>query len=715
MRTMRRAGISGCCVVALSVWQSVGFGQPAAGQPPAFTQTQASAGSAAYRQHCASCHGAQLEGQHLAPSLAGERFDRTWRGKTVDALMFHVRRMPPKPGATSGGLDDDTYANILAHLLQANRLEPSASALPSNAGALAALTIPQLEKTELDLDAPVAGSPSRSARLTALSAVTAAMLRNPPAGDWLQWGRTYDGQNFSPLELITRTNVQNLKPAWRIPLRAGTSMPTPLVHDGVMFLQTMPDTVLAIDGSNGEILWRYQYKSATQSSSKMGLSLFGDRVFVPTSDLHVVALHSKTGELMWNHEVAPSSQLSGRTRYQLRSAPLVVGDKVIQGVTASFSPAGGFIVALDINSGKELWRFNTIARPGEPGGNSWNGLPLDKRSGGSVWHQGTYDPELNLIYFGVAPTYDTGPLLHPVNDTGVTSDALYTNCTIALNPDTGKLVWYYQHVANDQWDLDWVFERQIVNMTVDGRQRKVVMNVGKMAILDALDAATGEYLFSVDAGMQNVITRIDPRTGAKTIDPQKWPDPNRPAVICPGVSGARSVAADVVQSADGAALSAIERVLQPLRSGRIQVAHLWRRAQLRAAPGQRGRHDGPVASGRPYREETGVGPPSVGAACRPRCWPRPVACCSPATWIQRSRRSTTPLESCCGRRGSTTCRAGSVVTYSIGTTQYVAVVVGLRNNHVNDLSRTYNAFRKNRGETAIEPPRGGAAIWVFAL
>ena len=157
-------------------------------------------------------------------------------------------------------------------------------------------------------------------------------------------------------------------------------------------------------------------------------------------------------------------------------------------MAASFVPRGGFILAIDINSGEEVWRFNTIARPGEPGGNSWNGLPLDERSGGSVWHQGTYDAELNLIYFGVAPTYDTGPLLHPVDDEGVTSDALYTNCTIALDPNTGELVWHYQHVANDQWDLDWVFERQIVDMQIDGRRRKVVMNVGKMAILDALDA-----------------------------------------------------------------------------------------------------------------------------------------------------------------------------------------------------------------------------------
>jgi alcohol dehydrogenase (cytochrome c) len=146
---------------------------------------------------------------------------------------------------------------------------------------------------------------------------------------------------------------------------------------------------------------------------------------------------------------------AGRGRYQLRTAPLTIGNKVIQGVTASFMPKGGFIVAIDGDSGDELWRFNTIARPGEPWGNTWNGLPLEKRSGGSVWHQGTYDAELNLIYFGVAPTYDTGPLLHEVDKAGISNSALYTNSTVALDADTGKLIWHYQHLANGQWDLDW--------------------------------------------------------------------------------------------------------------------------------------------------------------------------------------------------------------------------------------------------------------------
>lgn len=713
MTTIERAGVLGCWVVALCSFESVGLGQTPSSsvRPPVFTEAQAAAGNAAYQQHCASCHGVRLEGQHLAPGLAGERFDRTWRGKTADALMFHVRRMPPGLEA-SGGLGDEVYASILAYLLQVNGHALGASPLPAGTTALAALTIPRIDGAKPDADGQIVGSPSRSARLTRLRAVTDRMLQDPPAADWLQWGRTYDGQNFSPLRLITRGNVQNVRPAWRTSLGSGTSMPTPLVHDGVMFLQTIPDTVLTLDGSNGQVLWRYQHKPTTQSSRKMGLALHGDRVFVPTSDLRVVALNARTGELVWNHEIASSRQESARGQYQLRSAPLVVRDKVIQGVTSSFSPGGGFIVALDINSGKELWRFHTIARPDEPGGNSWNGLPLDKRSGGSVWHQGTYDAELNLIYFGVAPTYDTGPLLHPVSDPGVTRDALYTNCTLALNPDTGKLVWYYQHVANDQWDLDWVFERQIVTVPVDGRRRKVVMNVGKMAILDALDAATGQYLFSIDAGTQNIITHIDPKTGAKTIDPSRLPDPARPTVMCPGVSGARAWPPTSYSPETSFLYLPLTEWCNRMgpEGSKLLTSGVGISSEEHpdSADGMMGRLQVMDVKGRKL------------AWVHHQASPLSTSVLATAGGVVFSGDLDPALKAFDDTTGRLLWQArlddlpsGSIVTYSIEKTQYIAVVVGLRNNHVGDLSRTYNAFRKKRG-IDFEALNGGAAIWVFA-
>jgi alcohol dehydrogenase (cytochrome c) len=702
------------CVVAVVAAAAVaGVVERVEAQAPSFTEAQAAAGRAVYQKQCSSCHGAELQGEHLTPALTGERFDRSWRGKSAGALMFQLRRMPPN-ASSGGGLGDETYASLLAYLLQANGYEPSGSALPTDVAALGSVMIPRRDGAGSDPVAPVVASAAGAARLAALSAVTDGMLRNPSEGDWLQWGRTYNGQNFSPLTLITRDNVQNLKPAWRVPLAGGQSMPMPIVHDGVMFLQTSPDTALALDGSTGELLWRYQYTPTGPSSQKMGLALGGDKVFVPTSDLRVIALNAKTGALVWNHEIAAVGATPGRGRYQLRSAPLIVGNKVIQGVTASFTPGGGFIVGLDIDSGNEIWRFNTIARPGEPGGNSWNGLPLEGRSGGSVWHQGTYDPELNLIYFGVAPTYDTLPLLKPSGEPDVTSDALFTNCTIALNPDTGKLVWHYQHVANDQWDLDWVFERTLAEMTIDGRQRKVVMNAGKMAILDVLDAATGEYLFSIDAKTQNVITAIDPKTGAKRIDMEKWPDPKRPAVICPAVSGARSWPALSYSSQTALLYMPLVEWCNEFGPG-VGSGLLTSGVGIRKTD-----HPDAAADNMMGRLQ------AVDVAGRKMGW----------VHNQRAPLSTSTLATAGGvvfvgdldptlkafddASGKLLWHAAlddlpssSVITYGVGTTQYVAVIVGLRNNHINDLANTYGAFRKARGDGAA-PLRSGAAIWVFA-
>jgi alcohol dehydrogenase (cytochrome c) len=265
------------------------------------------------------------------------------------------------------------------------------------------------------------------------------------------------------------------------------------------------------------------------------MALYGDKLYVGTSDVHVVALDVKTGAVVWDTAIAAEGSGFG-----LSGGPLVARGKVMQGVNGQ-APGGAYIVALDAESGAEAWRFYSIARPGEPGGNSWNGLPLEKRTGGSVWTAGSYDPERNVALFGPAPTYDTGPLRDPTLERGITNDALYTNATIALDPDTGKLVWHFQHVPNDQWDFDWAFERQIVTLPVDGGQRRVVLTAGKEAIYDALDLENaGRYVFSIDLGLQNFITAIDPRTGAKTIDPKLVPSREEAIVVCPHAGGAKS-------------------------------------------------------------------------------------------------------------------------------------------------------------------------------
>lgn len=714
MALIRRTGFFWVLVLLLGQWASVSLAQTASEQAPGFSPAQASAGKEDYATYCASCHGAGLEGMQLSPSLVGARFDRTWRGKSADKLSFHLRRMPPKPGAPPGSLSNEIYTNILAYILQSNGLASSDDVLPSDMAALGDLIIPQVEGMQSDPDAPIKRTAAQSKLLANLPALTDDMLHNPSPNDWLHWGRTYDGQNFSPLTQINRETVGNLKVAWRAPLRDGESMPMPLVHQGVMFFQTYPDTVLAMDASNGMVLWRHQYKPQFRSSKKMGLALYGHTVFVPTSDLHVIALNAKTGDLIWDHAITIENPARMRRGYQLRSAPLVVGDKVIQAITASGAPKGAFVVALDIASGREVWRFNTIARPGEPGGNSWNGLPLEKRSGGSIWQQGTYDAELNLVYFGPSPTYDTGPLLHPVDEEGITNDALYTNCTVALNPDTGKLVWHYQHVANDQWDMDWAFERQIVTLPVNGVMRKMVVNVGKSALLDALDAATGEYLFSVDTGVQNIITAIDPKTGAKTISPDAVPSLERTSLICPSAFGARSWPPTSYSPQT-------KFVYVPLTEWCMAMGPKGFRL-LSSGVGITSAPHPDTSDGMLGRVQ------AIDLENQELAWtynqttPPSTALLATGGGLVFSGDLDPSLKAFDDLSGELLWQAGlddlpssSLVSYSINDKQYIAVVVGLTNNHVRDISRAYYEFRWSADRTRIDSPKGGAAIWVFSL
>ena len=372
-------------------------------------------------------------------------------------------------------------------------------------------------------------------------AVTAAELVDPVDEDWLIWRRTYDAQGYSPIDQVNKNNIRDLKEAWRIPLLEGPNMATPLVHDGVMFLASTQDTVLALDAISGQQLWKYEHRPTGFISPKIGLALHGNKVIVPTQNMQLVALDASTGKVIWTHEIeTPEHEQPLRLPYSLRGAPLVANGMVLQGVTATMIPEGGFIVGLDLESGEEVWRFHSIARPDEPGGNTWNNLALKDRSGGSVWVPASYDAELDLAYYGTAPTYDTAPLLHSLNMEGVSNEALYTNATIALRPKTGELAWFFQHMPNDQWDLDWVFERQLIELEVNGTLRKVVLTAGKMALYDVLDAATGEYLNSFDVGFQNIVTAVDPKTGDKSINPRAIPNAEDANLLCPMANAGRN-------------------------------------------------------------------------------------------------------------------------------------------------------------------------------
>ena len=517
-------------------------------QVASYTLAQAAAGEAAYQQQCAACHGDNLEGFELAPSLSGNFFTRRWGGKAVSELAAELRRMPPEQ---VDGLDDRVYSNILAYLLQQNGAEAGDNPLPSEVAAMNEILIPaqaiRRQRSPRQRLAYLSNGPILpNSRLNDLRPVSNEMLLNPPADDWLVWRRTHANLGHSPLDQINKGNVSDLRMAWNWALPPGANMMTPLVHDGVLFAYSAGDIVQAIDASSGDLLWSFQREldSDKPLNSKKGVAIYQDKIIVPTSDIHLLALEARSGKLVWDHKIDTGDEQD----HWMKAAPMVVNGKAIIGLTGQLAIAGGnFIVAIDLETGAEAWRFYTVARPNEPGGNSWNGMPVMERTGGSVWVPGSYDPELNLVYFGPAPTYDTDALRVPLAQPGITTDALYTNSTIALDADTGELVWHFQHVRNDQLDHDWAFERQIISLPVNGQMRKAVVTGGKEAIFEALDAATGEYLFSIDMDMQNVFSEIDPRNGDKTPYPDAIPEPGQVLQglsldgICPKALGARNM------------------------------------------------------------------------------------------------------------------------------------------------------------------------------
>ncbi len=669
---------------------------------PVFTAAQAARGQTQYGEHCAACHGSALEGQAMAVPLKGERFLGRWSGQSAAALMTALRRMPPSDPAS---LDTAAYTSILAYLLAENGQPAGERELPADVTALAAVTLPGAGNSSANgrrgqaLPSTGLFARGRSA-LDALTPVTAESLRTPPAADWLLWRRTYDGVGLSPLAQINKANVADLRLQWSWSLPPGSNMMVPLVHDGVIFAYSFGDIVEAIDAANGDVLWRYQHQLQNPDytyHAKKGLALAGHRVIVPTSDHHLIALDMKSGRLIWDHAI----EIGTETSFLMKNAPLVVKDKAIIGLAGYGGvERGSFILAVDVETGKEAWRFNTVARPGEPGGETWNDLPLDKRSGGSVWNPGSYDPELDLVYFGTAPTYDTQPLRGRVAKDGVTNDALFTNCTVALDPDTGRLVWYYQHQRNDQLDHDWAFERVITELPVNGVTRKVIVTGGKQAIFEALDAATGEYLFSIDLGMQNVITAIDPKTGEKTIDPASIPEPAARRLslpgICPDTLGARNWMATAYDASRRILYIPMTDTCVDPRSG-----VRWQKHPDPSTDGQWGIMQAISLESRQVVWTRREAAPLAGAA---------LATAGGVVFAGTMDRWFRAYDSASGaelwRVRLNNVPSSFPVTYAIGGREYLAVVTNEGTIHANNLSRT---ARLNH------PVGGGATLWVFAL
>jgi alcohol dehydrogenase (cytochrome c) len=507
---------------------------------PTFTDRQAASGKVAFEQSCARCHGANLDDGEFGPPLRGRAFLDHWAHRSVADLYSQLKRSMPPDGP--GTLSDSMYVQLIAYLLSTNGVAPGSHELTSELPLLSAMQVPGTsgEKPPLGPSGGLAPGvvlpvwPARPNPLTRLTPVTDALLRNPSDSDWLSWRRTANDSGFSPLRQITAQNVSGLRLAWSLTLPAGPNEATPLVHDGVLFVHSFNDHVMALEAATGIELWHYarELPEGTSGVVQRNMALYGERLYVGTSDAHVIALQAKSGKLVWDRAVADPKL------WRVSGGPLVAKGRVMQGVVGR-AAGGAFIVGLDAGDGQRLWTFNSIAQSGDPGERSWNATPLAHRNGGSVWTAGSYDSELNLAFFGPGQTYDTAPLQHPLKRRGLSNEGLYLDSTVALDPDTGRVVWYHQHLPNDQWDYDWAFERLVTELPVKGTSKKLVVTSGKLGIFEALEADSGKFAFAIDMGIQDLITAIDPVTGAKTIDPRKYPA-GQPITVCPHAGGGRS-------------------------------------------------------------------------------------------------------------------------------------------------------------------------------
>ena len=364
--------------------------------------------------------------------------------------------------------------------------------------------------------------------------VTDARLQNPEAENWLMFRRTYDGWGYSPLDDIDADNVSDLKPVWSLStgLTEGHQSP-PIVNNGIMYITTPLNHVLAIDAASGDGLWEYSRQMPFDISlihpTNRGVALYGDKLYMATSDASVVALDAMTGEVVWEKAVA-----NYRNGYYMTLAPLAADGKIMVGVSGGERGIRGFITALDAESGDELWKTYTIPGPGEMGHGTWT-EDAWQTGGGSVWVTGNYDPEMNLTFWGIG---NAGPWAGEARP----GDNLFANSVIALDLDSGELKGYHQYHWNGSWDWDEVSTPLLMDVERDGRTFKGLVHPGRNGFLWVLERTQDSINF-VDAEpfvYQNVFTSLDSETGRPTYDEAHKPGLGKNASYCPSLSGGKN-------------------------------------------------------------------------------------------------------------------------------------------------------------------------------
>lgn len=533
MRATRACAGSGPLLAVTTLWSLSVFSQPI--EPVTFTPDQVDKGREVYREECATCHGTTLGGAFEAPALTGSNFMTQWAGRPVqDFLSLLTSTMPPQ---NAGELPLEDYTAVTAYLLRENGVVASEEQLMMNSSAVLftesagrgglaqgagredRAPVPGTagsRRSDFTMNRPgthgeVTETPTAITRTYGVpdgfTAVDDRELANPDEGNWNHWRGTPDSHGYSPLAQINRENVGRLSLAWVWGMEDGRSQPAPLVHDGIMFLPNNGNVVQALDAEDGTLLWEYRRKfdpDGRQGGNLRTLAIWENSVFVATTDAHLVSLDAMTGIVQWDTEIADD-----RKGYSNSSGPIVADGVVINGINGCqmFYESSCFITGHDAQTGEERWRAYTIDQSEE--GESWGGLPLEFRGGGDVWLTGSWDPDLDLVFFGVA---QAKPWMAASRGMSTSDPALYSNSTLALDPATGEVVWYRQHIAGESLDMDEAFEQILVNDD-DG---KWLYTIGKSGILWKINRETGKYEDLVTTVYQNVFSEVDRDSGEVT-------------------------------------------------------------------------------------------------------------------------------------------------------------------------------------------------------
>jgi len=500
-----------------------------------FAQGGQDSGAKQYTKTCAGCHG--LDGSGSAKGAAIATIPRVIALSDDDLIRIVRDGVPGKGMPGSKQLGDEKIQAIVRYLRTLQSTSVAATATNSGANPAAAEASGNVALTEAHAaqENPVKGAAGKagepvSGAVNQIDVQQAQLNQKEIRENWVSYNGDYTGRRFSSMAEVTPANVDRLKVAWVVHTsNVGVMEVTPVVVAGVMFV-TRSNDAYALDAKTGKLLWHHARAVAegliddASGHINRGVGVLGRRVYMETDNAHLLCLDARTGEMIWDVAYA-----TGNKNYGATSAPLIVKDKVLVGTSGGDDGVRGFVAAYDAETGKEAWRFWTIPAPGEKGSESWPG-DMYLHGGGTTWMPGTYDADLNTIYWGTSnPSPDFDGSVRPGDD-------LYTSSLLALDPDTGKLKWYFQFNPHDLYDYDGVQTPVLVNATFKGQPRKLVMTANRNGFLYILDRTNGAYLYSKQfSPSQNWAKGIDEK--GRPISNNLIPD-EKGVTVCPGYSGA---------------------------------------------------------------------------------------------------------------------------------------------------------------------------------